>query len=89
MTIEDSLQAAIESARDGCENYLTYTFETPAGAVDFFAQVVLEGDTELRALLASGKNLGYAGMYVQGKRTAGSSSANVGKIVDIRRRREK
>jgi hypothetical protein len=117
MSIEDSLRTAIENARDGRKSFLSYTFETPGGEVDFLAQIVLDGDTivckdvcvyaaadppgikkstitqallsELRALLQSGQSLGYAEMHVQGKRTAGSSSANVGKIVDIRRRRKR
>jgi hypothetical protein len=42
---------------------------------------------ELRSLMRIGLELGYAEMYVQGKRTMSSSSAKPGKIVNIRRRR--
>lgn len=117
MSIEDSLRIAIDAARASGETYLSYTFETPAGAVDFLAKIVLEGDTivckdvciyaaadppgikkstitrpllsQFRALQKIGQSLGYSGLHIQGTRTARSSSAKPGKIVDIRRRSKK
>lgn len=117
MSVEDSLRTAIDAAHAGGETYLSYTFETPAGAVDFLAKIVLEGDTivckdvciyaaadplgikkstitrallsEFRALQQIGQSLGYAGLHIQGQRSARSSSAKPGKIVDIRRRSKK
>lgn len=117
MSIEESLQQAIQNAHDGDESYFLHTFDTPAGKVNFFAQIVVEVDmvlcqdvcvyaaldppgikkstitkyllSELRTLQRESLACGYAEIRVQGIRAAGSSSAKVGKIVDIRRRRKK
>lgn len=44
---------------------------------------------QLRLLLQSGLDLGFAEVRVQGVRVKGSTSAKIGKVVDIRRRRMK
>lgn len=44
MSIEDLLRTAIESAREGRESILSYRFNTPGGDVDFYANVVVEGE---------------------------------------------
>jgi hypothetical protein len=70
-----------------CKNLCIYAASDPPGIKK--ATIARELLCELRALQKAGNALGYDGMYVQGKRAARSSSANVGKIVDIRRRRRK
>ncbi|WP_141753291.1 hypothetical protein [Duganella sp. HH101] len=70
-----------------CRNLCIYAASDPPGIKK--STIARELLSELRALLKAGNVLGYEAMTVQGKRTAGSSSANVGKIVDIRRRRKK
>lgn len=70
-----------------CKNLCVYAASDPPGIKK--ATIGRELLSELRALQKAGEALGYDGMYVQGKRAARSSSANTGKIVDIRRRRKK
>lgn len=47
MSIEESLRQAIQNADEGRESYFLRTFHTPAGEVNFFAQIVVEVDTVL------------------------------------------
>ncbi|MRW89415.1 hypothetical protein GJ699_05415 [Duganella sp. FT80W] len=47
MSVEESLQQAIQNAADGDESYFLSTFDTPSGKVNFFAQIVVEGNVVL------------------------------------------
>jgi hypothetical protein len=70
-----------------CKDVCVYPLSDPPGIKKSTITKTLL--SELRALFQSGEDLGYPEMYVQGERTAGSSSAHVGKMVNIRRRRRK
>lgn len=70
-----------------CRDLCVYPAFDPPGIKK--STITKELLAQFRALLKAGNALGYDAMTVLGKRTAGSSSANVGKVVDIRRRRKK
>jgi hypothetical protein len=80
-------EVALENDTIICRNLCIYAASDPPGIKK--STIVRELLSEFRALLKAGNTLGYEAMQVHGKRSAGSSSANVGKIVDIRRRRRK
>ena len=67
-----------------CGNLCVYAASDPPGIKK--STIMRELLTEFSSIRKAAHSLGYAQIYVQGLRTIGSSSANVGKLVDVRRR---
>lgn len=45
ISLDDLLRTAVEQANAGRESSLYYSFDTPAGAVEFYVYITLENDT--------------------------------------------
>lgn len=70
-----------------CKDVCVYPLSDPPGIKKSTITKALL--SELRALLRTGREIGYPKMNVRGERVAGSSSANPGKIANIWHRRKK
>lgn len=85
-TVAFYAQVVVEADIIACKDVCIYAQSDPPGIKK--STITKELRSEWRAMQRAGHQLGYTEVTLQAERTLGSSSANPGKIVNIRRRRK-